>query len=63
MLMTPDQCAGIEQDQLPFYYHSESELELLIDEKLAVVVIQNIIVDQSCQFKLTQRAGIEKMFF
>ena len=53
---------GIEQDQPPFYYHSESELELLIDEKLAVVVIQNIIVDQSCRFKFTQHSGIENVF-
>ena len=50
---------SIEQDQPPFYYHSESELELLIDEKLVVAVIQNI-VDQSCRFKFTQRSGIKK---
>ena len=50
---------GIEQDQPPFYYHSESELELLIDEKLAVAFIQNI-VDQSCPFKFTLHSGIEK---
>ena len=31
---------GIEQEQPQFYYHSESELELLIGEKLAVAVIQ-----------------------
>ena len=51
---------GIERDQLPFYYHSESELELLVREKRADAVIQNIIVDQSCRFKFTQRSGIEK---
>ena len=55
---------GIERDQPPFYYQSEWELELLIDEKLAVAVIQNIIGDQSCRFKFTQRLGMEKdMFF
>ena len=51
---------GIERDQPPFYYHSESELELLVGEKLAAAVIQNIIVDQSCRFKFTQCSGIEK---
>ena len=51
---------GIEQDQPPFHNHSESGLELLIDEKIAVTVIQNIIDDQSCWFKFTQRSGIEK---
>ena len=51
---------GIKQDQLPFYYHSELELELLIDEKLSVAVIQYIIVDQKCRFKFIQRSGIEK---
>ena len=43
---------GIEQDQPPFYYHSETELELLIGEKLAVAVLQNIIADQSCRVNL-----------
>ena len=38
--------------QPPFYYHSETELELLIGEKLAVAVIQNIIADQSCRVNL-----------
>ena len=51
---------GIERDQLPFYYQSESESELLVREKRADAVIQNIIVDQSCRFKFTQRSGIEK---
>ena len=51
---------GIEQDQPPFYHESELELELLIGEKLAVAVIQNIIVNQSCRLKITQRSGIEK---
>ena len=37
---------GIEQDQSPFYFSSESELELFIGETVAVAVIQNIIVDQ-----------------
>ena len=49
---------GIEKDQPSFYFYSE--FELLIGEKLAVAVIQNIIDDQSCRFKFTQRSGMEK---
>ena len=51
---------GIEQDQPPFYFSSESELELFIGEMVAVAVIQNIIVNQSSRFKLSQRQEIEK---
>ena len=51
---------GVEQDQPPFYFSSESELELFIGETVVVAVIQNIIVDQSYRFKFPQRSGIEK---
>ena len=51
---------GIEQDQPPFYFSSESELELFIGKTVAVAVIQNITVDQSYRFKYPQRSGFEK---
>ena len=49
---------GIEQDQPPFYFSSESELELFIGETVAV--IQNIKVDQGYQFKFPQCSAMEK---
>ena len=51
---------GIEQYQSPFYFSSESELELFIGESVAVAIIQNIIVDQSYRFKFPKSSGIEK---
>ena len=63
MLTTPDQCAVSNKTSRHSITIQKSELKLLIDEKLAVAVIQNIIDDQSCRFKFTQRSGIEKDVF
>ena len=41
---------GIEQDQPPFYFNSESELELFLGETVAI--IQNIIVDQRSELSI-----------